>query len=53
MKHNEIKMCRVFLGYMVVLASYCKGKEIRPWHNIPKLDQFLQVLIVMNFLTMA
>jgi hypothetical protein len=36
---------------MVVPASYYKGKEIPPWHNIPKLDQFLQVVVVMNVLT--
>jgi len=27
---------------MVVPASYCKGKEIPPWHIIPKLDEFFQ-----------
>jgi hypothetical protein len=38
---------------MVVLATYYKGKEIPPWHNIPKLDEFLQVAVGMNVLTMA
>ncbi len=39
MRHNEVKMCRVLLGHMVVPSSYCKGKEIPPWHNIPKFLQ--------------
>lgn len=53
MRHNEVKMCRVLLGYMVVPTSYCKRKEIPPWHSIPKLDQFLQVVVAMNVLTKA
>jgi hypothetical protein len=53
MKHHEIKICLVFLGQMVVPTSCYKGKEIPPWHNIPKLDGFLQAVVAMNVLTEA
>jgi hypothetical protein len=53
MRHHEVKICPVLLGHMVVLANCSKGKGIPPWHNIPKFDEFLQVVFTLNVLTRA